>query len=74
MLKMYTNGGKWIVKEDYKVSIFDKSIDAWRYIFILKEIRTKAPCIPKSLYPVRTLNPFPIMFKKKIIHIIGETV
>lgn len=63
-MKMRKQYGKWIVDEGYKVSIFDASADAWQYIFILKEIRPKAPEVPKSLYPVRSLMPFPRGCKK----------
>lgn len=66
-IKMYKRGGKWIVDEGYKVSIFDESADAWRYVFILKEIRPKAPWVPQSLYPVRHLNPMPTRGCKKVV-------
>lgn len=66
-MKLKKRFGKWIVDEGYKVSVFDTSADAWRYIFILKEIRPKAPEVPKSLYPVRSLMPFPKRGCKRIV-------
>ena len=57
--KLRKEGGKWIVEDHGKNIIFDISHDAWQLIFILKEIRQKAPQVPRSLYPVRSLNPFP---------------
>ena len=63
MLTMYTYDGKWIVKDNVKgrdrFALFDSSYDAWCYIFLLKEIRPKVPFVERSLYPVRSLNPFP---------------
>ena len=64
--KLRKEGGKWYVDEGYKVTIFDTSYDAWQYIFILKEIRQKAPQVPHSLYPVRSLSPFPTMGCKHV--------
>lgn len=58
-MKLRFEGGKWIVDEGYKVSIFDTSADAWYYIFLLRELRPKAPWVPQSLYPVKHLTPFP---------------
>lgn len=57
MLKMYTIDGKWIVLDKDRVIIFDTSYDAWCFVFLLKAIRPKAPQVPKSLYPVKTLDP-----------------
>lgn len=66
-MKLQKNNGKWIVDEGYKVSIFDNSYDAWCYIFILKEIRPKAPWVAQPLFPVRHLNPLPARGYKKVV-------
>ena len=67
-LKMRTEGGKWYVDEGYKVSIFEKAVDAWRYIFVLKEIRPLPPFAHRSLYPVRSLDPTIAGGCKKVVH------
>ena len=67
ILKMRTEGGKWYVDEDYKVSIFENSTDAWQYIFVLKAIRPQPPFVPRSLYPVRTLDPTRVRGCKQIV-------
>lgn len=59
MLKMHTKDGKWIIVDKGRNVIFDTSFDAWMYIFITREIRPQVPSVPKSGYPVRTLNPIP---------------
>ena len=59
MLKLYTNDGNWVVKDGDRLVIFDSAYDAWVYVFLLREIRPKAPFVPRSLYPVRSLNPMP---------------
>ncbi len=33
MLKMHTKDGKWFVNDGNEVRVFDKSLDAWSYIF-----------------------------------------
>ncbi|MBQ8528851.1 MAG: hypothetical protein IJ459_03855 [Clostridia bacterium] len=66
-IKLRTEGGKWYVDEGYKVSIFDTSKEAWQYIFVLREIRPKAPWVPQSQYPVRHLNPMPTRGCKKVV-------
>ena len=57
-LRMYTNGGKWIVRDGDRLVEFDTAYDAWQLVLLLKEIRPRVPYI-KPLYPVKSLNPFP---------------
>ena len=57
MLKMLTIPGGWYVIDGERVIPFEKSYDAWCYIYLLKAIRPKAPRVEKSLYPVKTLDP-----------------
>ena len=73
MLKMQTKDNKWVVEDKGRYNFFDTSFDAWGYIFLMRVIRPKAPFVPRSLYPVKSLDPRPEMKKKKII-IIGETL
>ncbi len=73
-LKMRTKDSKWIIENDGRNVIFDKSYDAWRYIFLMREIRPKVPQVPKSIYPVKSLNPFSWSGKKKITYKIGERI
>ena len=58
-IKIRTVKGKWYVDEGYKVTSFDTAKEMWIYIFILRELRPKAPWTPQSLYPVKHLTPFP---------------
>ena len=58
MLKMYTKDGKWIILDGDRVVEFDTAYDAWQLVLLLREIRPRVPYI-KSLYPVKSLNPFP---------------
>ena len=67
-MKMYKRFGKWFVDEGYKLSIFDTSYDAWQYVFLLKEIRPRSPFVSKSLYPVRSLMPFPTRGCKRVVY------
>ncbi len=67
-MKLRTENGKWYVDEGYKVSVFDTAIEAWQYIFIMKEIRPKAPLVPQSLYPVRHLDPTKTRGCKKVVY------
>lgn len=57
-IKMFTFKKKWIVKDGDRVLEFDKSMDAWAYILLIKEIRPRTPYVA-PLYPVRSLNPIP---------------
>ena len=57
MLKVVTISGSWYVIDGERLIPFEKGYDAWCYVFLLKAIRPKAPKVPKSLYPVRTLDP-----------------
>ena len=59
MIKMYTYDGNWVVKDGDRFVVFDKAYDAWMYVFLLREIRPRAPFVKRSLYPVRSLNPIP---------------
>ena len=59
MLKMYTNNGIWIIEDKGVNKFFDSAYDAWRYVFICREVRPKVEMGPRSLYPVRSLNPIP---------------
>lgn len=68
MLKMNTSDGKWVIKDGDRTIIFDDAHDAWMLVFILREIRPKAPVVQKSLYPVRNLNPIPERRIKKIVY------
>ena len=65
MLKMYTKDKKWIVKDGEREIAFDVSTDAWRYVFLMREIRPNIPKAPKALYPVNTL--IPSRRQKKVI-------
>ena len=67
MIKMYTYDGKWVVKDGDRYVVFKKAYDAWCYIFLLKEIRPKAPIVTRSLYPVRSLNPIPERRIKNVV-------
>lgn len=67
-LKMRKQFGKWIVEDRGENKIFDKSIDAWTYVFLMREIRPNPPQAPKTLYPVRSLNPYPTRGCKKVVY------
>ena len=64
-MKLYTIEKYWIVEDGNRSIIFDESMDAWRYIFLMREIRPKIR-YERELYPVRSLSPFPNMIHKKI--------
>lgn len=64
-MKLYTISKYWIVEDKGRNIIFESSTDAWRYIFLMREIRPKIHYV-KELYPVRSLSPFPNMNHKKI--------
>lgn len=65
-IKLWKTGGKWYVFDGNKVNEFDNSLDAWQYIFLLKELRPYRTYAPKSLYPVRSLSPMPTRGCKRI--------
>ena len=67
-MKLRREKGLWIIEDRGVNKIFDTSFDAWAYIFLMKEIRPKAPYYPKSLYPVKSLNPFPERTVKKVVY------
>lgn len=67
MLKMYTKNRKWIVVDGEREIVFDSSKDAWGYVFLMRDVRPKAPQVSESIYPVTTLNPFPSRKRKRIV-------
>lgn len=66
-MKLYTKVGKWVVEDKGRKIFFDKSTDAWMYVFLMREIREKPPVAPPSLYPVRSLNPIPARRCKTVV-------
>ena len=64
-VKFWKEGGKWYVNDGNKISEYDKPLDAWRYILLLKEIRPHYTYTPKPLYPVYSLDPRPQMRGKR---------
>lgn len=62
MIKMQTIDGKWVIKYAdrgfERLAIFDNAYDAWYFIFLMRELRPRVPVV-RSLYPVKSLNPFP---------------
>lgn len=64
-MKLYNTEGYWIVEDGNRSIIFNTSTEAWRYIFIMREVRPKIR-YEKELYPVRSLSPFPNKTKKRI--------
>ena len=66
-MKLKSFNGFWIIEDRGVNKIFDTSRDAWTYIFLMKEIRPKAPQVPRSIYPVRSLNPMPTRVCKKVV-------
>lgn len=68
IMKLRTEGGKWIIEEQHKNTIFDTAHDAWLFIYLMKEIRPKPPVFPRSLYPVRSLIPSVARGCKKVVY------
>lgn len=66
-MKMRSNKEGWIIIDGDDVKFFKNSLDAWMYVFLMKEIRPNAPQVPKTLYPVRTLDPRPSARKKRVV-------
>lgn len=66
MAKMKTIAGKYIVEDNGREIVFDTSRDAWTYVFIIREMK-KSPEVPKTLYPVRSLNPIPTRRCKTVV-------
>ena len=66
-MKLKSINGFWIVEDRGVNKIFDTPRDAWTYIFLMKEIRPKAPQVPRSIYLVRSLNPMPTRVRKKVV-------
>jgi hypothetical protein len=64
-MKLYTIEKYWIVEDGNRSIIFDTSTDAWRYIFLMREIRPKIHYV-KELYPVKSLSPFPNFNRKTV--------
>ena len=63
-LKKTTEG--WTLTEGNEEKTFESAHDAWLYIFLMKEIRQSATRLPKTLYPVRTLDPRPKVVKRYV--------
>lgn len=59
MLKMQTIGGKYVILDRGVNKVFDNAYDAWMYVFLMREVREKVQMPQRSLYPVRSLDPFP---------------
>ena len=66
-MKLRRENGLWIIEDRGVIKIYKKSYDAWAYIFIAKEVRPKIPRVPRSDYPVRSLNPIPERRCKKVV-------
>ena len=66
MIKMRTKDGKWFIEDKDRNVIFDSAYDAWVYVFLCRETRPKAPFVPRSLYPVKSLNPVPERRRKNV--------
>lgn len=58
-MKMQTINGKYVILDRGVVKEFDEAYDAWRYVFICREVRPRVEMGVRSLYPVRSLNPVP---------------
>ena len=65
-MKAKSIGGKWYINDRGSIKEFDTAHDAWLSIMISKEIRPHTYTVPKSLYPVRTLDPRPSKVVKKV--------
>lgn len=59
MIKMQSKGDIFVILDNGRVVIFETSYDAWCHIFLLRGIRSRVDMGPRSLYPVRSLNPVP---------------
>ena len=66
-MKFKSENGLWIIEDRGVIKIFEISYDAWAYIFIAKVVRPKVPRVPRSDYPVRSLNPIPERRCKKVV-------
>lgn len=66
MVKMQSKGNIFVVLDNGRVVIFKTSYDAWCYIFLLRGIRARVDMGPRSLYPVRSLNPVPERRQKNV--------
>lgn len=67
-MKMRKQFGKRIVEDRGVNKVFDTSADAWAYVFLMREIRPKAPRVEKSLYPVKSLDPRPERMRKNVVY------
>lgn len=68
LMKMRTEDGKLIIQDEGREIVFDKSYDAWLYVFLMRDIRPNPPIPPRSVYPVLTLDPTrQLTFKKKVV-------
>lgn len=70
-MKMYTRNKKWIVIDGEREIVFDTAMDAFRYTFLMRDVKPKTLSVPQSCYPVTTL--IPSRKKKKVIYKRGET-
>ena len=66
-MKLWYENGLWIIEDRGVLKIFDTSYDVWAYIFIARTVRPKVPRVPRSDYPVRSLNPFPERRCKNVV-------
>lgn len=57
-MQMQSTRAGWIVKDKGTAKLFETAHDAWQYIMLMKEIRPSRTYLPRTLYPVRSLNPF----------------
>ena len=64
-MKMRSTKQGWFIIDKGVPKFFENSKDAWMYVFLMKEIRPHALQVPRSLYPVTTLDPRPLIMKKK---------
>ncbi len=65
-MKMQSTRGAWIITDKDVVKKFDNATDAWWYVLLMKEVREHTTHIPKTLYPVHTLDPVPSTMIKKV--------
>lgn len=68
-MKMHSTDGGWIITDKGVKKHFNDALDAWSYVFLMKEIRPHVTTVPKSLYPVKTLDPCPSRVAKKKVMI-----
>lgn len=64
-VKFWQTDGKYYVADGNKINEFTQLLDALRLIFLLKELRPHYTYIPKTLYPVYSLDPRPQLRGKR---------